>query len=144
MTDQPAGELASANEIPPLKTLLARGVRKKCPQCGQGPLFKRYNIMYDNCSVCGLKYLEDEGALFGYLFLVDRALFIFPLVVMIFFRSYVPNAYWFYVACVVLIFFAIYTVPHRTGVSLALSYHVRRRRERPRPAYVNPKRRRGP
>jgi hypothetical protein len=69
-----------SDDIPPLKTLMARGARKKCPRCGEGPLFKRFNIMHERCAVCGLKYLEDEGALFGTLFLVDRALFILPLI----------------------------------------------------------------
>ena len=116
--------------IPPFTTLMARGARKRCPRCGEGPLFKRFNIMHERCSVCGLKYLEEEGALFGTLFLVDRALFVFPLIVMIYFRSYVPNPVWFYVACAMMLFAVIYTLPQRSGMAVALHYLLRRRRSR--------------
>jgi len=116
--------------IPPFTRLMARGARKRCPRCGEGPLFKRFNIMHERCSVCGLKYLEEEGALFGTLFLVDRALFVFPLIVMIYFRSYVPNPVWFYVACAMMLFAVIYTLPQRSGMAVALHYLLRRRRSR--------------
>jgi len=79
--------------------------------------------MVDRCDVCGLKYLEDQGDLFGYLFLLDRGLFIFPLVAMIYFRSYVPNQNWFYLLCLVMLFTLFYTLPHRTGMSLSLEYY---------------------
>src|SRR5687767_6424534 len=94
---------------PPLRTLLARGARKRCPQCGEGPLFRYYNVLHERCSVCGLKYLEDEGALFGYLFLLDRALFLFPLIAMIYFRLHVPGASWFYALFAVTMFALVYT-----------------------------------
>ena len=118
------------DEIPSFKTVVARGAGKRCPRCGEGLLFKRYNILLDRCEVCGLKYLEDQGDLFGYLFLIDRGLFIFPLIVMIYFRSYVPNQNWFYLLCVVMLFTLFYTLPHRTGVGVSLEYWFRLRRAR--------------
>src|SRR6476659_2380709 len=107
---------------PRLKTLVVRGWRKRCPRCGEGRLFRRFNILHKRCSVCGLQYLEDQGALFGYLFLIDRALFLFPLIVMIYFRLYVPGAGWFYASFIVLIFALFYTLPQRSGVGVALHY----------------------
>ncbi len=115
--------------VPPLATLLARGWRKRCPQCGVGPLFKRLNVMHERCSSCGLRYLEDQGDLFGYLFVLDRVLFIVPLIGMVFLRVWVPNAWWFYVVWAVMMVAVVYTLPHRTGVSIALDYWLRRRRE---------------
>jgi uncharacterized protein (DUF983 family) len=116
------------NEGPSFREAMLRGFRRRCPRCGEGRLFRRYNIMVERCEVCGLKYLEDQGDLFGYLFLIDRALFITPLIVMIYFRSYVPNQNWFYLLCVVMLFALFYTLPHRTGMSLALEYVFRRKR----------------
>jgi|KBSSwiStaDraftv2_1062776.scaffolds.fasta_scaffold2761350_1 uncharacterized protein (DUF983 family) len=110
------------DETPSLKTLLVRGWRKRCPRCGEGRLFRRFNILHKTCSVCGLQYLEDQGALFGYLFIIDRALFLFPLIVMIYFRLYVPGAGWFYASFIVLIFALFYTLPQRSGVGVALHY----------------------
>jgi uncharacterized protein (DUF983 family) len=115
--------------IPPLGTLLTRGWHKRCPQCGQGPLFRRYNLMHERCGTCGLRYLEDQGDLFGYLFVLDRVLFIVPLIGMVFLRLWVPNAWWFYVVWVLLMVALVYTLPHRTGVSIAVDYLLRRRRE---------------
>jgi uncharacterized protein (DUF983 family) len=113
---------------PPLATLLARGARKHCPQCGEGALFKRFNIMHERCAVCGLQYLQDQGDLFGYLFVLDRALFILPLIAMVFLRLYVPSASWFYVLWALLMIALVYTLPHRTGMSIAFDYLLRRRR----------------
>ncbi len=33
-----------------------RGIKKKCPQCGQGHLFKGYTSVNDTCSSCGLDF----------------------------------------------------------------------------------------
>ncbi len=110
------------------RTIAMRCVRGRCPRCGSGRLFRRYNILFERCDVCGLKYLEDQGDLFGYLFLVDRALFIAPLIVMIYFRAYVPNQNWFYLLCVVMLAALFYTLPHRTGLSLAIEYYFFRRK----------------
>jgi len=109
-------------------TLLARGARRRCPQCGRGALFKRLNVMHDRCAVCGLQYLDNQGDLFGYLFVIDRALFILPLLAMVFFRLYVPSSRWFYVAFVLLMLALVFTLPQRTGISIALDYLLRRRR----------------
>lgn len=113
--------------IPHLKTLLGRGWRKKCPHCGQGPLFKRWTRLHEHCSVCGLKLLENEGDLWGYILFADRALFILPLIVMIYFQLYNPNSVWFFVFGGSVLFGLIYTLPHRTGMSLALDYLIRRK-----------------
>ncbi len=113
---------------PPLTTLLAHGARRRCPRCGRGVLFKRLNIMHERCAVCGLQYLEDQGDLFGYLFVLDRVLFVVPLIGMVFLRLWVPNATWFYVVWAVAMAALIFTLPQRTGISVALDYWMRLRR----------------
>ena len=113
---------------PSFRTLLARGLRRRCPRCGEGRLFKRFNVMHERCAVCGLQYLENQGDLLGYLVVLDRALFIFPLVAMLFLRLYVPSSRWFYVACVLSVLGLVFTLPQRTGVSVALDYLLRRQR----------------
>jgi len=113
--------------IPRLTTLLGRGARKKCPHCGKGPLFRRWVELHDRCSVCGIKYLENEGDLWGYLLIADRALFILPLVAMIYFQLYNPNSFWFFVFAGTVLIGFIFTLPHRTGMSLAIDYYMRRK-----------------
>ena len=114
-----------SDPIPRLRTVLARGMRRKCPRCGQGALFKRWIALHERCAVCGLQYLRNQGDLWGYLLLVDRALFVFPLIVLIYFRLYNPYSVWFYVLAGALVAGLIVTLPHRNGMSVGLDYLIR-------------------
>jgi uncharacterized protein (DUF983 family) len=42
------------------RTLL-RGLAKKCPRCGDGPLYERWNHLLPACPVCGLSYDSRSG-----------------------------------------------------------------------------------
>lgn len=119
---------AAAGPTAPLATLLARGWRKRCPRCGEGRLFKYLNVMHEHCEACGLRFLEDQGDLFGYLFVLDRVLFLVPLIGMVFLRVWVPNATWFYAVWALAMVALVVTLPQRTGISIALDYLLRRRR----------------
>lgn len=50
MTD-PISETAIENERP-VKPALLRGWKRKCPNCGTGPMFKGYLKVRDHCPVC--------------------------------------------------------------------------------------------
>jgi len=113
--------------IPRLRTVLWRGLRRRCPRCGQGRVFAGWVKLHDRCAVCDLKYLNDQGDLWAYLVAVDRALFILPLIVMIYFRLYIPDSVWFYVLALVLLFLFVWTLPHRNGMSLGVDYLIRRK-----------------
>jgi uncharacterized protein (DUF983 family) len=112
---------------PQLRTVLGRGIRRRCPQCGKGRLFRGWVKLHDHCPACGLQYLQDQGDLWAYLVAVDRALFIFPLIILIYFRLYIPSSFWFYVLGAGLLAGFICTLPHRNGVALGLDYLVRRK-----------------
>ncbi|MEF3046793.1 DUF983 domain-containing protein [Tabrizicola sp. L79] len=48
----------------PLKPALLRGWRRKCPNCGAGPLLSGYLKVRDNCTVCGQElhhHRADDG-----------------------------------------------------------------------------------
>ena len=113
--------------IPRLRSVLWRGLRRRCPRCGQGRVFAGWVKLHDRCTVCDLKYLNDQGDLWAYLVAVDRALFILPLIVMIYFRLYIPDSIWFYILAAVLLFLFIWTLPHRNGMSLGVDYLIRRK-----------------
>lgn len=112
--------------IPGWKILLVRGLRRKCPQCGQGDLFNRWFKLRSHCSQCGLKYLENQGDLWGVLLFADRVLFMVPLiaVVMVTQNAKVIWPYFFGGALAVAL---IVTFPHRMALSVALEYHIRRK-----------------
>lgn len=113
--------------VPKLRTLLWRGFNKKCPRCGQGPIYKRWIKMRNHCSECGLHYLPDQGDLWGPLVFLDRVLFIIPLVVLFYFRVRHPNWTLFVLVGGLTASVLIFTVPHRLGMSLAIDYLIRRK-----------------
>jgi uncharacterized protein (DUF983 family) len=48
---------------------LRRALARKCPQCGEGPIFRAYARMHAECPVCGLRYRREQGAQTGAMYL---------------------------------------------------------------------------
>ncbi len=113
--------------IPHLRTVLGRGLRRRCPHCGDGLVFRGWVELHDRCSKCGLQYLQDQGDLWAYLVAIDRSIFFFPLIVLVYFRHYFPSSLWLYVLALSLLIGFFYTLPHRNGMALGLDYLVRRK-----------------
>ena len=114
------------DQNPSSKTALWRGLRKKCPQCGQGPLYRGWLKLHEHCAVCGLHYLPNQGDLLGPLMFLDRLLFLIPFVVLFYFRLWHPNLAVFILTGGAMLFVLIYTMPNRNGASLAFDYLLRR------------------
>ena len=112
---------------PKLTILLWRGARCRCPQCGQGRLFKHWLAMHEHCGPCGLRYLRDQGDLWGYIIVLDRLAFILPLIAMLYFRLYNPHSIWFVIFAVGLLVTLFATTPHRNGICLGVDYFIRRK-----------------
>lgn len=49
--------------------MLGRGIRRRCPVCGQNKLFRRWIAMADNCPRCGLTFQRVPGQWLGSWFL---------------------------------------------------------------------------
>jgi len=47
------------------KTVVWRGLRLKCPVCGQGKLFRTYFRMNDHCACCGVGFSREHGQWVG-------------------------------------------------------------------------------
>ncbi len=112
--------------IPKLRTVLWRGWRRRCPHCGEGKIYAGWIKLRESCPHCALKFLADQGDLWAFLVLIDRALFLFPFVVLIYFRLNNPSSWWFYISSGTLLFGLVYTLPHRNGMGLGLDYLARR------------------
>jgi uncharacterized protein (DUF983 family) len=49
-------------EPPPTASVLAAGLKGRCPRCGQGALFRRGLVLREKCDSCGLGYaFADSG-----------------------------------------------------------------------------------
>ena len=78
----------------PLRPSVFRGLRGRCPNCGEGKLFWRYLKVSDHCAKCDhelARYPADDGPAYVTVLLVGH-LFIAPLLIFpIIWRS--PAAY---------------------------------------------------
>jgi len=48
---------------------VSRGVRFRCPKCGDGRVFSSFLKMRDECSVCGLSFYPESGYYAGAMYL---------------------------------------------------------------------------
>lgn len=128
MKDSSTAFESPAQPLPSLKTMVWRGLKKKCPNCGEGPVFVRWLEVRDTCPKCGVKYLEDQGDLMGMMILLDRVIFLVPLVT-IFCFLFPHSSPWVYIpVTLVALFLLIITLPNRNAANLALDFYIRQKR----------------
>ena len=51
------------------RLILRRVLARRCPQCGQGALFRRYARLAECCASCALVYRREPGAQTGSMYL---------------------------------------------------------------------------
>lgn len=104
-----------------IRTVLGRGLRGKCPRCGEGPLFQRWIVTHERCSNCRLLFQRNYGDIWMFMLVLDRIPILFGIAVVYFgFRA--TNwmaAAGFAVAMAVPL---IATMRNRQGLALALDY----------------------
>jgi uncharacterized protein (DUF983 family) len=103
-----------------ITTALRRGLRKRCPHCGEGRLFSGWRQL-ERCSVCGLVFARNPGDTWAFTIIGDR-LPIGLMIVVIYFgvmRSYPALGT---TMLVVLAALVVWTAPNRWGVGIALHY----------------------
>lgn len=65
-------------------TALKRGIRRVCPRCGEGKLFRAFLKVDDNCSACGLDFTPHRADdLPAYLVIIIVGHLVVPLALMI-------------------------------------------------------------
>lgn len=107
---------------PSIATVIRRGWARRCPNCGEGALFVKGIEVHDNCSNCGIQYLKNRGDYWGFLLVIDRAIFILPLIIIIYF-DLLPERDW-----TIALFFVsvmagfIATASRRYGLCIGLNY----------------------
>ena len=51
------------------RQIIWRGLRLKCPRCGEGPLFRAIFRMEYHCRVCGLVFEREQGYFTGAIYI---------------------------------------------------------------------------
>ena len=111
---------------PHKRTILWNGVRRRCPRCGDGRLFRRWLKLRETCPKCGLRYLLNQGDPWAFLLVVDR-LFLLVLIVIIYFKLW-PRSLPGVIAVFTGVLAAfVATMPHRYGLCIAIDYWTRSR-----------------
>ena len=101
-----------------------RGLRRKCPRCGEGALFRRWFSLHTECAVCKLRFEEQPGDTWALWIFTDRV-FLFVIIAALCF-GFTPESWWirgcFFAAVGGLL---VATMPHRQGAFIALDYMAR-------------------
>ena len=101
-----------------------RGLRRRCPRCGEGQLFVRFLKTHERCTECGLLYQRDYGDTLMFMIITDRIPLLAGIAILYF--GIHPNG-WLSTA----MFFGALSVPllatlrERQGLALALDYLLR-------------------
>ena len=98
------------------------GILGLCPNCKTGKIFRTRFKMNHECESCNINFNEDDGDNWFFLLIIDRALFIFPIIVAYYF-GYGPKI--IITISLILLFFFILFTPIRLGISLAFVYYFR-------------------
>jgi uncharacterized protein (DUF983 family) len=109
---------------PRLSTAIRRGIRRRCPRCGEGPLFRRWITAHERCSSCNLLYQRDQGDVFLFMVITDRIPLMLGIAIVYFgFRNLtMASGAAFFLALAAP---ALATLRQRQGVAMALDYLMR-------------------
>ena len=103
-----------------IATALSRGLRRRCPHCGQGALFAGWRHL-ERCSHCGLVFERNPGDTWAFTVIGDR-LPVAAAIVLVYFGLFRVNRPVGIVALVLLGAVLVWTAPNRWGVGIALHY----------------------
>ena len=107
-----------------LRRILWRGIRRKCPRCGEGAQFRRWFTLYERCASCDLEFEPHPGDTWAFWVFGDRV-FLGVAIALIYFGLRpvsLPGRFVFFsfVAGAIVL-----TMPARQGVCTALDYFFR-------------------
>jgi uncharacterized protein (DUF983 family) len=113
-----AAEMAKGDSV---GTILRRGLRRRCPRCGEGPLFRRGVEFHQRCSECHLLYQRNYGDTWIFTIITDRIPILFGIAALYF--GFVSVSWTGTVALFVAVATPmIATIRQRQGLALALDY----------------------
>jgi uncharacterized protein (DUF983 family) len=103
-----------------IRTALWRGLRNRCPHCGEGRLYAGWKDL-ERCSVCGLVFSRNPGDTWAFTIIGDR-IPIAVIIIALYFGVVRSHPVLGAVVVVVAVALLIWTAPNRWGVGTALHY----------------------
>lgn len=104
-------------------TVLLRGLRKRCPQCGVGKIFIRWYTIDNHCAQCHLDFIENQSNTWAFMYISTAFLTGLIIVAMLLIH---PQSLWLSRFWVMLMAFFIIagSMPYRKGLAMAIEYLV--------------------
>lgn len=103
-----------------IATAVGRGMRKRCPHCGEGRLFSGWSQL-ERCSSCGLVFEPNPGDTWAFTIIGDR-LPIAVMIVLIYFGVTRSHPVLGLTMMVALLAAVVWASPNRWGAGIALHY----------------------
>jgi len=103
-----------------IATALGRGLRKRCPHCGEGRLFSGWSHL-ERCSICGLVFERNPGDTWAFTIIGDR-LPIGAIIALIYLGVVRSRRVLGLTMLAVFGVLLVSTAPNRWGVGIALHY----------------------
>lgn len=109
-----------------LATILARGVRRRCPACGGTPIFERWNELRESCGRCGCAIRAREADTWIFMYVSLAAITGVFLAVMFLMPPADEKRWRFLLTAAAAIAYAG-TIWVRKGLAIAILYYIDRR-----------------
>ncbi len=125
-SSDPAPSLPDTGEERPLKPALLRGWRRRCPNCGAGPMMRGYLTVRSACPVCGEDFSHqraDDGPAYATILIVGHVMA--PLLLWSFVRFRPEPILMAAVAISVAVVLSLYLLPRLKGMFVALQWAKR-------------------
>lgn len=117
---------ATPKEARPTGTAILNGYRRRCPRCGQGPLFHGYLKVVDSCPVCRQElhhHRADDGPAYLTILIVGHLLV--PFIHIVFTRFRPEPMVMATLFSVVALALSLYLLPRLKGVVVGIQWAKR-------------------
>lgn len=106
------------------RLFLRRALSKRCPQCGEGLLFRAFARLHVSCSVCGLVFRREAGAQTGAMYLTATLTEIFAaaLALGLFFLTDLDTPTALALGVAVVLAFSYFVLPRAMALWTAVEY----------------------
>ncbi len=107
------------------------GVRKRCPGCGEGRLFKSWFVLNPQCSFCGCLFQQREDDTYFFMYMSTGLLTGVFIVIMFF---VIPTDVLLGKIILLILSLSVFVIthPNRKGLAIAIDYCVDSRSEYPK------------
>jgi uncharacterized protein (DUF983 family) len=102
---------------------LLRGLKGRCPSCGKGKLFERWNVLYERCLECDCVLRGREDDTWFFMYISAAAITGIFIIGMFFILPANITTARFAVAAAAIAIFLLTTGP-RKGVAIAIDFFV--------------------